>query len=216
MFNIKCYNNIINREIMEVQAHGNYFEDIKIRELTGFSKDEYDSMKDNGYTSSMDIVKGLHSDRDVSVKTAKGRKVDCGDILRRRSETKYDIIIGVWDQVGDKKIFHTEYTFHIKPEHETLLWGKMSYEKLREFNDYIKSIPEGRTAQQNTKVERQLLKTITEDTNAQMKIHPKVDSKKQRRVQCSFNIDKLIKSGVEYEARPIRIVVESKTRTFNK
>ena len=201
---------------MEVQAHGNYFEDIKIRELTGFSKDEYDSMKDNGYTSSMDIVKGLHSDRDVSVKTAKGRKVDCGDILRRRSETEYDIIIGVWDQVGNKKIFHTEYTFHIKPEHETLLWGKMSYEKLREFNDYIKSIPEGRTAQQNTKVERQLLKTITEDANAQMKIHPKVDSKKQRRVQCSFNIDKLIKSGVEYEARPIRIVVESKTRTFNK
>tara|TARA_Y100000114_G_scaffold124433_1_gene120221 strand:- start:202 stop:807 length:606 start_codon:yes stop_codon:yes gene_type:complete len=201
---------------MEVQAHGNYFEDIKIRELTGFSKDEYDSMKDNGYTSSMDIVKGLHSDRDVSVKTAKGRKVDCGDILRRRSETKYDIIIGVWDQVGDKKIFHTEYTFHIKPEHETLLWGKMSYEKLREFNDYIKSIPEGKTAQQDTKVERQLLKTITEDANAQMKIHPKVDSKKQRRVQCSFNIDKLIKSGVEYEARPIRIVVESKTRTFNK
>ena len=201
---------------MEVQAHGNYFEDIKIREITGFSKDEYDSMKDNGYTSSMDIVKGLHSDRDVSVKTAKGRKVDCGDILRRRSETKYDIIIGVWDQVGDKKIFHTEYTFHIKPEHETLLWGKMSYEKLREFNDYIKSIPEGRTAQQNTKVERQLLKTITEDANAQMKIHPKVDSKKQRRVQCSFNIDKLIKSGVEYEARPIRIVIESKTRTFNK
>ena len=201
---------------MEVQAHGNYFEDLKIRELTGFSKDEYDSMKDNGYTSSMDIVKGLHSDKDVSIKTAKGRKVDCGDILRRRSETEYDIIIGVWDQVGDKKIFHTEYTFHIKPEHETLLWGKMSYEKLREFNDYIKSIPEGRTAQQNTKVERQLLKTITEDANAQMKIHPKVDSKKQRRVQCSFNIDKLIKSGVEYEARPIRIVVESKTRTFNK
>ena len=60
------------------------------------------------------------------------------------------------------------------------------------------------------------MKTITEDANAQMKIHPKVDSKKQRRVQCSFNIDKLIKSGVEYEARPIRIVVESKTRTFNK
>ena len=201
---------------MEVQAHGNHFEDLKIRELTGFSKDEYDSMKDNGYTSSMDIVKGLHSDKDVSIKTAKGRKVDCGDILRRRSETEYDIIIGVWDQVGDRKIFHTEYTFHIKPEHETLLWGRMSYEKLREFNEYIKSIPEGRTAQQETKVERQVLKTITEDADAQMKIHPKVDSKKQRRVQCSFNIDKLIRAGVEYEARPIRLTVDSKTRTFNK
>ena len=201
---------------MEVQAHGNYFEDLKIRELTGFSKDEYDSMKDNGYTSSMDIVKGLHSDKDVSIKTAKGRKVDCGDILRRRSETEYDIIIGVWDQVGDRKIFHTEYTFHIKPEHETLLWGSMSYEKLREFNEYIKSIPEGRTAQQETRVERQVLKTITEDADAQMKIHPKVDSKKQRRVQCSFNIDSLIKAGIPYEAKPIRLTVDSKSRTFNK
>ena len=201
---------------MEVQAHGNYFEDLKIRELTGFSKDEYDSMKDNGYTSSMDIVKGLHSDKDVSIKTAKGRKVDCGDILRRRSETEYDIIIGVWDQVGDKKIFHTEYTFHIKPEHETLLWGRMSYEKLREFNEYIKSIPEGRTAHHETKVERHVLMTITEDADAQMKIHPKVDSKKQRRVQCSFNIDRLIRAGVEYEARPIRLTEDSKTRTFNK
>ena len=49
-----------------------------------------------------------------------------------------------------------------------------------------------------------------------MKIHPKVDSKKQRRVQCSFNIDRLIKAGVEYEARPIRLAIDSKTRTFNK
>ena len=201
---------------MEVQAHGNHFEDLKIRELTGFSKDEYDSMKDNGYTSSMDIVKGLHSDKDVSIKTAKGRKVDCGDILRRRSETEYDIIIGVWDQVGDRKIFHTEYTFHIKPEHETLLWGRMNYEKLREFDSYIKSIPAGRKAQQETKIERQVLKNIVEDSNALMSIHPKVDSKKQRRVQCSFNIDKLIESGVEYEVKTIRLTVASKTRTFNK
>ena len=201
---------------MEVQAHGNYYEDIKIKELTGFGKEEYDSMKDNGYTSSMDIVKGLHSNKDVSIKTAKGKKVDCGDILRRRSETEYDIIIGLYNQVGDMKVFHTEYTFHITPKHEEILWGKMTYEKLREFNEYIKSIPEGRTAQQDTKVERQVLKTITEDADAQMKIHPKVDSKKQRRVQCSFNIDKLIKAGVEYEAKPIRLTVKSKTRTFNK
>ena len=54
------------------------------------------------------------------------------------------------------------------------------------------------------------------DADAQMKIHPKVDSKKQRRVQCSFNIDKLIESGVEYEVKTIRLTVASKTRTFNK
>ena len=200
----------------EVQAHGNYFEDLKIRELTGYSKDDYDSFKNNGYTSSMDIVKGLYYYKDVSIKTAKGKKVDCGDILRRRSETEYDIIIGLWDQVGDNKIFSKEYTFHIKPEHETILWGNMTYEKLREFDEYIKSIPEGRDAQQNTKVERQLLKTITEDVNAQMKIHPKVDSKKQRRVQCSFKIDEIISSGVEYTKKDINIRIKSSARKFNK
>ena len=30
---------------MEVQAHGNYFEDVKTREITGFSKDQYDKLK---------------------------------------------------------------------------------------------------------------------------------------------------------------------------
>ena len=201
---------------MEVQAHGNLFEDVKTREITGLGKEEYDKLKSNGYTSSMDIVKGLHSDIDVSIKTAKSNKVDCGDVLRRRAESEYDIVIGQWTQAGDNKVFHTEYTFHIKPEHESLLWGKMNYEKLREFDSYIKSIHAGLNGQQETMIVRQLLKNIVEDSNALMSIHPKVDSKKQRRVQCSFNIDKLIKSGVEYEARPIRIVIESKTRTFNK
>ena len=201
---------------MEVQAHGNYFEDVKTREITGFSKDEYDKLKNNGYTSSMDIVEGLHSDKDISIKTAKGRKVDCGDILRRRAEPEYDIIIGVWDQVGNKKIFHTEYTFHIKPEHESILWGKMTYERLREFDSYIKSIPEGRTAQQDTKIERQVLKNIVEDSNAQMRIHPKVDSKKQRRVQCSFKIDEMIASGVEYMKKDMNIRIKSSARKFNK
>ena len=44
----------------------------------------------------------------------------------------------------------------------------------------------------------------------------KNELRKTQRVQCSFNIDKLIRAGVEYEARPIRLTVDSKTRTFNK
>ena len=40
----------------EVQAHGNYFEDLKIRELTGYSKDDYDSFKNNGYTPTTQLL----------------------------------------------------------------------------------------------------------------------------------------------------------------
>ena len=86
----------------EVQAHGNYFEDLKIRELTGYSKEDYDSFKNNGYTSSMDIVKGLYYYKDVSIKTTNGNKVDCGDILRRMSEKEYEVCLLYTSDAADE------------------------------------------------------------------------------------------------------------------
>ena len=201
---------------MEVQQHGNYFEDLKIKELTGYGKEEYDSFKSNGYTSSMDLVEGLYVDRNYSIKTAKGNKVDCGDILRRMVEDDYNIVVGLWKQSGDNKIFHTEYTFNIKPEDMVKLWGNMKYEDVKDFDSFIKSIPAGKEAQQTTKAERTSRKKTLADKNALMVIHPKVDSKNQRRVQCSFKIDQMIKSGVEYTKKDINIVIHSPKRKFNK
>ena len=44
----------------EVQSHGNDFEDLIIKELTGKTKKEYDSLKGkDGYTSAMDIVRRI-------------------------------------------------------------------------------------------------------------------------------------------------------------
>ena len=201
---------------MEVQQHGNYFEDLKIKELTGYGKEEYDSFKSNGYTSSMDLVEGLHVDRNYSIKTAKGNKVDCGDILRRMVEDDYKIVIGLWKQSGDNKIFHTEYTFNIKPEDYNKLWGNMKYELVEEYDSFIKSIPSGKDAQQSTKEERTIRKNNISCKDALMVIHPKVDSKKQRRVQCSFKIDEMIAAGVEYTKKDVNITIKSSARKFNK
>ena len=200
---------------MEVQAHGNYYEDLKTRQITGLSKAEYDALKENGYTSGMDIMKGLMSAYDYSIKTSKGNTVDCGDILRRRQETDYNLVVGCYSQVGENKVFHTEYTFYIKPEHEQKLWGRMNYNLLAEYVDYIKNIPAGKQAQQETKTERTVLKNCVEDKKALFKIHPKVDSKKQRRVQCSLNIKELLKADIPCYQRVIRETVYSPSRQFN-
>ncbi len=199
---------------MEVQAHGNKYEDIKTRELTGLGKKEYDKLKKNGYTSVFDISKGLHSDIDISIKTAKsGAEICTGDIRRMRTHSEYDIIIAQWDQVTPtKKVFHTEYRFHIKPEHEELLWGTMNYDLLNEFNEYIRGY-NGKEDRDARKQERQEYQNQIQDDNALMKINPKPS---QRRTQCTVHIDKLIASGVEYSMTPIRIVVDSKPRKFNK
>ena len=200
---------------MEVQAHGNYYEDLKTRQITGLSKADYDALKENGYTSGMDIMKGLMSPYDYSIKTSKGNTVDCGDILRRRQETDYNLVVGCYSQVGDNKVFYSEYTFYIRPEHEQKLWGRMNYNQLAEYVDYIKNIPAGKEAQQETKTERTVLKNCISDKNALVKIHPKVDSKKQRRVQCSVKINELIKAGIDYKVTTIRETVHSPSRQFN-
>ena len=200
---------------MEVQAHGNYYEDLKTRQITGLSKADYDALKENGYTSGMDIMKGLMSPYDYSIKTSKGNTVDCGDILRRRQETDYNLVVGCYSQVGDNKVFYSEYTFYIRPEHESILWGRMNYNQLAEYVDYIKNIPAGREAQQETKTERTVLKNCIEDKNALVKIHPKVDSKKQRRVQCSVKMSDLIKARIPYKQTLIRETVHSPSRQFN-
>ena len=200
---------------MEVQAHGNYYEDLKTRQITGLSKVDYDALKENGYTSGMDIMKGLLSISDYSIKTTNGNKIDCGDVLRRRQETDYNLVVGCYSQVGENKVFHTEYTFYIKPEHEQKLWGRMNYNLLAEYVDYIKNIPAGKEAQQETKTERTLLKNCVSDKNALVKIHPKVDSKKQRRVQCSVKMSDLIKARIPYTQTLIRETVHSPSRQFN-
>ena len=200
---------------MEVQAHGNYYEDLKTRQITGLSKEEYDALKENGYTSGMDIMKGLLSVNDYSIKTTNGNRIDCGDILRRRQENEYHLVVAQWEQCGDNKVFYNEYTFFITPDLEQKLWGRMNYNQLAEYVNYIKNIPAGLEAQQETKTERTVLKNCIEDKNALIKIHPKVDSKKQRRVQCSVKMSDLIKARIPYTQKVIRETVHSPSRQFN-
>ena len=163
----------------------------------------------------MDIMKGLMSANDYSIKTTNGNRIDCGDILRRRQENEYHLVVAQWEQCGDNKVFYNEYTFFITPDLEQKLWGRMNYNQLAEYVNYIKNIPAGLEAQQETKTERTVLKNCIEDKNALVKIHPKVDSKKQRRVQCSVKMSDLIKARIPYTQKVIRETVHSPSRQFN-
>lgn len=200
---------------MEVQQHGNIYEDLKIQEITGIGKKEYDLLKKNGYTSTHDITKGIMSDEDVSIKTTKGNTINCGDILRRVDSDEYRMIVGQYRQDGENKVFHTEWTFWFTEEDKDKLWGRMEKESIQEYVNFVTSIPHGKESQQETKDQRQFLKEVTEDKKALFSINPKVDSKKQRRVQCSLHIDRLVASGVKYTKKDVNITINSSKRVFN-
>ena len=203
-------------KVTEVQVHGNVFEDIIIREFTGISKKEYDKLKPNGYTSSFDLVKGIITKFNYSIKTTGKMTVECADILKRMEEKEYKLIVGCYNQRGENKIFHTQYEFFITSDDSLKLWGDMTYEQIEQFVNFVKAIPPGKEGQKNTLKERNILKKQIQCKNSLMKINPKVDSKNQRRVQCSFKLDKMLLSGIPYIKKDINIIIQSKKRTFNK
>lgn len=200
----------------EVQHHGNAFEDIKMRELTGISKDEYDKLKPNGYTSSFDLVEGVIVSYNGSIKTTGKKTVECADILKRMLEKQYKLIVGCYTQQSNNKLFHTEYEFFITPDDYSKLWGTMNYENVKTFVEFVKNIPHGKEGQKNTLKKRKILQEQVQCKNSLMKINPKVDSKNQRRVQCSFKLDEMLSSGVKYTKKDINFIIKSSRKKFNK
>ena len=126
------------------------------------------------------------------------------------------MIVGCYTQQGSNKVFHTEYEFFITSDDYSKIWGSMNYENVKSFVEFVKNIPHGKEGQKITLKERNFLKEQVQCKNSLMKINPKVDSKNQRRVQCSFKLDEMLSSGIKYIKKDINIVIKSNRRTFNK
>jgi hypothetical protein len=203
------------KAMAEVQAHGNKYENHKIYKLTGLTKKEYDKLKKNGYTSPFDLVKGLKVNFNGAIKSTASNTVCCSDIQRMYGHEDYTLIVGVYDQVDNKKVFHTEYEFYITKEDFDTLWGNTSVEKLNGYVDKVRKVEKTKEAQADYQKVKEVWKKGVLDENALFILNPKVDSKKQRRVQCSLHIDKLIAAGVKYIKKDINYTVVSAPRKFN-
>ena len=211
---------------MEVQSHGNIFEDHIIRKVAGISKVEYEKLIPNAYTSPMDIHAGVKSDKNYSIKASKGKGIGLGDMLsfyREAYSGEFTMVIGLWEQeTKTSKSFHTVYEFEINSEYASKLFGNVSEEEIVEFREWIKSIPAGKEAQQeNLPVWKQIRDELERKNNPIVKFCAKIDSKKQRRLQASVNIDDMIGSGIPhvkheytYKSIPLPLKIEGEARKF--
>ena len=178
---------------MESQAHGVVFENALIESLTGMSKDMYQKTLTGGYTSALDLEKGPHVPYNASVKTCGGNGIGCGDILRfyeHCHHTDFRMIVGRWEQVSsDVKRFHEILEFDMNKS-GALVFGNVPYFILKEFDSYVKNIPPGKEAQlAHRSIWKEKRAKIMSDWNTGLiAIDAKIDSKKQRRVQCSLDI----------------------------
>lgn len=172
----------------EVQQHGFDFQ--KWVKANFFGEDH-----DEVYTGKWDVDKELNTSLKVpqsfrglpvSIKTVKyGSPLGLGDIIRQRSiDEEFLLVAGFWEQFSPShKNFVAIEAIKFKQAHWNSLWGPLSMERVRELDRIVKN-----RALTHLEARSQAQAWLAESGISKSKIvpNPKIDSKTQRRVQCSL------------------------------
>ena len=174
------------------QAHG-LFWDSEIREkVFGLSACKNDTKK---YDISC-LENTLDPEENVSIKTSSNNNIDCGDILRFYNgdfTNKYTIILIRYVQKENTKKITEIIEINYNLELRNYLFGSITEEELTNYVIQIKAIPYGEVAPETKKNYKEKKNQLQTQYNMKINISPKVDSKSQRRVQCSITkVDELL------------------------
>lgn len=123
----------------------------------------------------------------VSIKTAKiGSPIGLGDIIRQRSTSEpFLMIAGFWSQrTPTEKWFESIGAARFSVEDWSSLWGSLTLADLNELDAIVKDMSTNyRIVRQEAQAWK---KKYFDGSGSKIVINPKIDSKKQRRVQCSL------------------------------
>lgn len=211
----------------EVQSHGFLFEKwVRDTLFEGYSGDYMQKWDIPPEYNRHAAIPATLRNIPVSVKTAKfGSPIGLGDILRQRSiDEPFLMIVGFWRQrtASEKWLVDIGWV-KFTPATWPLLWGSLTLSQITELDRVVKDFSTHYTIVRTQT--RQMKAAITANAGSQIVINPKIDSKKQRRIQCSLpfqvfwrstgrdagNRDRPDLFGFPF-ANPIR----SSSRTFNQ
>jgi hypothetical protein len=179
---------LIAARAQEVQRHGLVFEEW-VRETF------FDGYRPPSYTQRWDIPAAANprfGDVPVNPKAAKyGTPVDLGDALRQFAiDEPFILVIGFWRQDGDEKRFVNIVAPRIEPALWKKLWGPVTLADLQRLDAVIKD--KTRTPEQ-ARLAALEMKSRPPFSQAIIVLNPKIDSKTQRRLQCSLRFDDVFK-----------------------
>jgi hypothetical protein len=172
----------------EVQKHGLVFEEW-IRDTF------FDGYAPSSYTQKWDIpaaANKLHGSVPVNPKAAKERTpVDLGDALRQYDIAEpFILVIGYWRQDGERKRFVNIVAPRIEPDAWRKLWGPVTRADLERLDAVIKDRSLDYT---EARKRAQAIKNAHPFTGSVIVVNPKIDSKTQRRLQCSLRFEDVFK-----------------------
>ena len=210
--------------MVQSQSHGFTLAENPIRELV------FGLPQESNNTDIYDIPSEknkLYKNENVSIKTTGGNNIDCGDILRffdYDMKKKNTIICVEYRQIVDKKVIKKIHEINYTESMHKDLFGTITKEELTEYVNLVKSIKSGKCDKETREKYKSEKKRLQKCHNMEINISPKVDSKSQRRVQCSIpKFNTRLKKYITYSSsddKPnvirdieIPLSIMSKTRT---
>lgn len=159
----------------------------------------------------------FNKNENISIKSTLSNTIYCGDIINFYNynfDEKNTIILIKYYQINRKKKIEKIYEIDYNKDMFEILFGNLPKQEIQTYIEKIKNIPKNINNEEAKKYfdyinERDILKN---KYNQKILINPKVDSKLQRRVQCSIpNFYNLLKEFIIYESS-----IEKPNRIRNK
>ena len=141
------------------------------------------------YTAVHDIDRShnrFDANENISIKTTGGSTVCMGDALRildYEPGVLHTAIVVQYEQCADSKVVVCVYELDLGQRE--LLWGRVAREEVSELDALVRSMPRGRRVPEIDAA----ITAKKNELNAKsgvLKFNPKIDSKTQRRLQCSI------------------------------
>jgi len=164
----------------------------------------------------------FNNNENISIKITQN-VIFCSDILRFYNydfNQQNTIIVGKYTQIGEIKNINEIIEIDYNQELHTYLFGTITKEIIEKYIQMIKEIPNGKVTKDQRDYYLNLKKKLMKDYSMNICINPKVDSKNQRRVQCSIKKipDNFIITRSYDSVRGIKIntILQSGRRIRNK
>jgi hypothetical protein len=170
----------------ESQAHGFIWEKSVLEGVYGI----FNTQQQGGsYTRKHDVPanENMIDHVNVSIKTAGGKSVDMGDARRVFDATMNEpisLLVLQYKQEGAEKVLKNVLEIDLTSSREEL-FGQVTLAEISELHDFLRGIPPG-TASLGIREEYKQRAGKLNSKSGALQFRPKVDSKNQRRLQCSF------------------------------
>jgi hypothetical protein len=190
--------------------------------------------EDKNNTDLHDIPKEKNifdKNENISIKSTLSNTIYCGDIINFYNynfNEKNTIILIKYFQINKRKQIEKIYEIDYNKNMFELLFGNLPKQEIEKYIENIKKIPKNINNDDAKKYFNYINEKdkLTNKYNQIIKINPKIDSKLQRRVQCSIlNFCDLLKEFIIYESskekpniirdKEIPLYIESEKRKRN-